>query len=238
MQLISTASAAFAPLALDTLGRVHLSTGHHERPDEGLCVMECVAFVAGEPHTDRPACACPVITQLAIHANDALGFLAQHGKELAQRVIALAGSKGSAATAHARACFLFNSAMQLLASGYLKGTRPKVARMLMALPAITGRDQLPDLNAVLAYAETHDRDEYLRLKLTEPLRSAIHGLETSNSLTVCLAALQIINQPGLHPNLMGLLDSLLAIDTAPAVVTPAMKTRIALLATESDMATA
>lgn len=49
-----------------------ISHGKHVSPEQGLCVMETVAYIAGEPHTDRPACACPVITALAIAINDAL----------------------------------------------------------------------------------------------------------------------------------------------------------------------
>ena len=38
-----------------------LSSGGHGGIDEGMCVMEAVAYVAGEPWSDAPACACPVI---------------------------------------------------------------------------------------------------------------------------------------------------------------------------------
>ena len=35
-----------------------------------MCVMEAVAYLAGEPHTDSPECASPVITKLAVWVND------------------------------------------------------------------------------------------------------------------------------------------------------------------------
>ena len=44
--------------------------GSHKTREDGLCVMEAVAYLAGEPHSDHPACACPVITALAIWLND------------------------------------------------------------------------------------------------------------------------------------------------------------------------
>jgi hypothetical protein len=46
-----------------------LYVGSHE-PDGEMCVMEAVAWVAGEQWTDRPACACPVITAYCIALND------------------------------------------------------------------------------------------------------------------------------------------------------------------------
>lgn len=45
--------------------------GAHFTREIGMCVMEAVAYLAGEPHTDRPECASPIITSLAIWLNDA-----------------------------------------------------------------------------------------------------------------------------------------------------------------------
>ena len=44
--------------------------GSHPTREQGLCVMEAVAYLAGEQHSDEPKCACPVITRLAIWVND------------------------------------------------------------------------------------------------------------------------------------------------------------------------
>ena len=38
--------------------------------DKTLCIMSAVAYLANEPHSDRPACACPVLTEAAILIND------------------------------------------------------------------------------------------------------------------------------------------------------------------------
>ena len=49
-----------------------LDSGSHT-PDEGaLCAMEAVAFVAGEPWSDHPQCACPVIGAFMRLWNDSL----------------------------------------------------------------------------------------------------------------------------------------------------------------------
>lgn len=44
--------------------------GSHDTREEGMCVMEAVAYLAGEPHCDHPKCADEVITELAICIND------------------------------------------------------------------------------------------------------------------------------------------------------------------------
>ena len=49
-----------------------LSAGGHEHVDEGACFMEAVAYVAGEPWSDKPACACPVLGAFLRTWNDDL----------------------------------------------------------------------------------------------------------------------------------------------------------------------
>jgi hypothetical protein len=49
-----------------------LAEGRHLSPEEGLCFMEAVAFLAGNPHSDLPQCACPVFANFGRVINDAL----------------------------------------------------------------------------------------------------------------------------------------------------------------------
>ena len=51
-------------------GPYKLSRGPHYGPQEGMCVMEMVSFLAGEEWSDRPACVSPVITSFCIMIND------------------------------------------------------------------------------------------------------------------------------------------------------------------------
>lgn len=55
---------------MDGLPVIRFEAGAHLFRERGMCVMEAVAFLAGEPHSDEPECACPVITQLAQFVND------------------------------------------------------------------------------------------------------------------------------------------------------------------------
>src|SRR4051794_11291522 len=54
------------------LSALHLEEGAHGSPEQGMCVMEAVSYVAGEPFSDHPRCASPVITSFLIAWNDAL----------------------------------------------------------------------------------------------------------------------------------------------------------------------
>ena len=56
---------------LATVATWSLRDGSHRENDEGLaCVMEAVAYVAGEPWSDKPQCACPVISAFLRCWND------------------------------------------------------------------------------------------------------------------------------------------------------------------------
>ncbi len=60
------------------------------QPD-GVCLMEAVAWVTGEEHSDRPECACPALTELAILINDGVNDRVR--QELLPAIPALVGSK-------------------------------------------------------------------------------------------------------------------------------------------------
>ncbi|MEM1272367.1 MAG: hypothetical protein AAGF88_01045 [Pseudomonadota bacterium] len=67
------------------------------RIENGLCFMETVALIAGEPITDYPKCASPVLTSLGIQLNDGLP------EDCRQRLLPLAVSMaGTRSTAHER----------------------------------------------------------------------------------------------------------------------------------------
>ena len=57
------------PEALDGIVLKH---GSHRTPDAGMCLLEAVAYIAGEPHSDHPDCVCPVLAAFGRAWNDAL----------------------------------------------------------------------------------------------------------------------------------------------------------------------
>ena len=68
-----------------------------------MCVMEAVAYVAGEKHTDRPECACPVIAAFLRTWNDSITDDARRTELLAPLVPRLVGSRRTAAVEQRRA---------------------------------------------------------------------------------------------------------------------------------------
>src|SRR6185437_13825458 len=92
-------SAAPNLALLDKLGP--LKSGAHEGPDDGVCIMEAVAYVAGEPWSDQPECACAVISVFLRAWNDALPD-DERDALLRPLIPLLVGTKGTKALEHRR----------------------------------------------------------------------------------------------------------------------------------------
>lgn len=72
------------------LDTITLSHGKHDNREDGVCAMEAVAYIAGEPHSDHPACASKLITGILINRNDSLPDNASRDlwlKDLLPRVV-------------------------------------------------------------------------------------------------------------------------------------------------------
>ena len=60
------------PDRLKLVDTLPLLSGSHPSFDNGACAMEMVAFLAGEPHSDSPTCACPVVAAFVRRLNDGI----------------------------------------------------------------------------------------------------------------------------------------------------------------------
>ncbi len=89
---------------LKEVKKFKLSSGSHTNPEQGACVMEMVSYVAGEPWSDRPYCACPALTKYAINVNDRVDDKTR--QKLRTLIPLLAGSKSSHEVAVKRARYL------------------------------------------------------------------------------------------------------------------------------------
>jgi hypothetical protein len=70
-----------------------LSRGKHRRPRKGACLMEYASCLAGERWSDHPACAHPLLAELARQVNDFTSDAARQTLiEFAPDVIGLTGS--------------------------------------------------------------------------------------------------------------------------------------------------
>jgi len=70
-------------------------TGQHKTRKQGMCVMEAVAYIAGEKHSDHPKCACPILSTFLRFWNDAIKDDDRRRELLGQFVFRLPGTKAS-----------------------------------------------------------------------------------------------------------------------------------------------
>ena len=71
---------------------VDLAEGGHETRDQGMCLMEWLAFLAHEQHSDHPECVSPVLGTMGRHLNDTLpGPLRQQLKTIGVSALGTAG---------------------------------------------------------------------------------------------------------------------------------------------------
>ena len=129
-----------------------LSSGSHISPEEGACVMEAVAYIAGEPWSDHPTCACPVITTFLISWNDALPDDERDAllRPLIPRVV---GTRATATVERRRALIAADWLMRVHTPAWLRLAKLDAhAAALEALPEITDLAQFPSLMPALVAA--------------------------------------------------------------------------------------
>jgi hypothetical protein len=83
------------PERLAQLSEMKLDSGSHGAFEEGHCAMELVAWLAGQPHTDSPPCACPVVAKATMRLNDRIGDTALRTELLRPLLPRIVGSRAS-----------------------------------------------------------------------------------------------------------------------------------------------
>ena len=86
----------------DPLPALAIAGGGHSDRSNGLCSMELVAWLAGEPHSDHPQCACPVIGAFMRSWNDSLPDDDTRTRLLRPLLPLLVGSRSTPAVAMQR----------------------------------------------------------------------------------------------------------------------------------------
>lgn len=137
---------------------VTLSIGGHEKVEDGLCLLEACALFAGEEHSDRPACVCPVLSAFLRKVNN----LSFHDDETRTRVLVplievLVGTQADEQVQVKRAYLLTESTVrELLPIGLNAFGLHEAAQALTALPALdpsNPREALRDYDKALSQVE-------------------------------------------------------------------------------------
>jgi hypothetical protein len=127
-----------------------LKRGNHKPNDDAnFCVMEAVAYVAGEPWSDHPQCTCPVITAFMVSWNDNLDD-ADRTRLLAPLIPHLIGTRGSKALQNRRATMATDWYIRVQTPAWLRlAGLAEQANALASFPEITDFAKTPSLMLVL-----------------------------------------------------------------------------------------
>ena len=126
------------------------SGGRQPNDDAQFCVMEAVAYVAGEPWSDHPACTCPVITAFMVSWNDGLPNDDDRARLLLPLIPALVGTRGSKALETRRADMAADWYIRVQTPAWLRlAGLTTQAETLEAFPEITDFAKAPALKPTL-----------------------------------------------------------------------------------------
>ena len=93
-----------------------LTSGSHDSPEEGLCLIEAAAYHAGKPHSDHADGVCPVLGAFGRALNDGPWPSDKARTEaLGPLVAKLVGTRSTVAVERARAAFLAQRALTVYA---------------------------------------------------------------------------------------------------------------------------
>jgi hypothetical protein len=125
-----------------------LKSGSHS-PDSTFCVMEAVAYVAGEQWSDAPECACPIISVFLRNWNDSLPSDADRDRLLKPLIPLLINTKNKALE-EKRSLMAADWLVRVHAPAWLRlAGLTKQAETLEALPRITSMAQCPSIRGSL-----------------------------------------------------------------------------------------
>jgi len=115
-----------------------LSVGAHRDPAAGMCAMEAAAWLAGEEHSDRPKCVCPVLAAACRQANDDGDDTVR--ERLRQMLPVLIGTRSTIEVERRRAYTFTDTAVRVLAPLALDAAGLGAeAERLRALPPVVDR---------------------------------------------------------------------------------------------------
>jgi hypothetical protein len=119
---------------------------HDENAAREMCVMEAVAYVAGEAWSDAPQCACPVITAFMVSWNDGLPTDADRDRLLKPLIPLIVGTRSTPAVEQKRATMSADWLIRTYTPAFLRLAKlDKQADLLASLPEITDFAQCPSL---------------------------------------------------------------------------------------------
>ena len=170
-ELIAEQSGVQPRLDLETL---RLDHGAHPSFEAGHCLMEAVAFFAGEPHSDAPKCVSPYLRAFGIRLNDRA--TAERRQDLVRFVPLVVGTAGDGLDEVRRWMAADHVARVSLPRHLDSAGLPELAAELRSLPQVLDRDTWRPAQEAIRRAR--DAAWALRDERWAPVRQAVRDAVT------------------------------------------------------------
>ncbi len=131
---------------MKNLEEITLKVGGHNSPEDGMCVMEAVSYLRGEPFSDKPTCVCPVIAAFLRRWNDDLPD-ADRDRLLKPLILECVGTRADAATERRRSYMAIDWFIREYLPAWLDAT-PSLVPHAATCRALDPIVDLPSLQAV------------------------------------------------------------------------------------------
>lgn len=203
------------PMQTRLIEQLPLRRGAHPSRDDGMCAMEMVSWLAGEPHSDEPCCSCPVLAALVRAVNDALSD-ANRNRLLRPLVPQLVHTRGTQSRERQRGLLAVDHLVRVLLPQMLRRQRRAAEADLLAdLPPVLDREGLRTASrAVDHYAPREHAARWV-------LQRAVEGLPPARYVAGLVTVARSSPDPAVWQGLASLIaamarPSLVAPDAAPA----------------------
>ena len=139
------------PSRLAAIEKISLKRGsHYKNLNLNACAMEAVAYLAGEPWSDSPACVCPVIATFVRSWNDSFLSDAERDRLLKGLIPEMVGTRNSIAVEKRRSLLAVDWLIRIHTPAWLRLAKlNEHAKLLEALPELTDFAQCESLVRVL-----------------------------------------------------------------------------------------
>jgi hypothetical protein len=139
---------------------IPILVGAHDTRDDGVCALELVAWMADEPHSDSPACTCPVLAAFVRSWNDGIADDETRARLLRPFLPRLIGARSTPEIEDRRAWLATDWLVRVCAPAFLTLT-PSLrehAEILSGLPPVLSRKSARSAQDMLAAAGDAARD--------------------------------------------------------------------------------
>ncbi|MBL8735175.1 MAG: hypothetical protein JNL12_01980 [Planctomycetes bacterium] len=193
-----------------SIEQVPLQRGAHPTRDAGMCAMEMVAWLAGEPHSDEPCCACPVLGAFVRACNDSMDD-EQRNRLLKPLVPFLLDSRRTAAVERARGLVAVDHLVRTLLPNWLRRQRRlEEAQLLFDLPPVR---RLEDVRAALRAVEHFARAQHAAVWV---LQRALEGTPPARYVAGVVQVARALGDGATWAKMATLVGAMLSAEVEPA----------------------